>query len=487
MASVTGKTSIKIDDLINNTIVSGYVDPGSGNLILVTRGGATLNAGAIVKPFGAPWSSISSYANGDVVGYAGSLWKALGSSTNKPPALFTSLWTRLTGESLSTWVERDSYFSGDALSESWNLFWKTGTITSSLTKITGEYETGIQALKLDMGASSFQRFYQFEENILFGGEVVTVAIRARLLNTAPGVTINAELLQNDASGKPDPFETNVSYASSAEGAINLTTSWATYVFTMAAVNGRPRSVVDILINTSSSSAVVLIDRVKISKGTEGGFRKPDIQIFTANGTWTKPKGAVLVEIECIGGGGGGGGAGAAASGAHAKGGGGAAGNRSFTQIRADLLGASESVVVGAAGVGVTAAGGTAGGTSSFGSVAVAPGGGGGVSGGSSTASWATPGGDGRGSGGVGDLVTPGESGGYGFGGGALGVGGYGAPGKYGHGGRGGQSGSAGQSITGGAAAGYGAGGGGALSTSTAAASAGGVGTSGIVIVKTYFQ
>lgn len=47
MASVTGKTSIKIDDLINDNIIDGEVV--SGHLILRTRGGAEIDAGAIAS------------------------------------------------------------------------------------------------------------------------------------------------------------------------------------------------------------------------------------------------------------------------------------------------------------------------------------------------------------------------------------------------------------------------------------------------------
>lgn len=276
MATVEGKTSLKIDDLINQTVVGGSIDPSSGHLLLNTRGGAVLDGGLVVKPFGAAWSSVATYTNGDMVGYVGSIWKATGTSTNKPPALFTTLWTRLTGESSYDWVERDVYFNSDAsLTESWQLFWKTGTVTSSLDSVAGEFETSIHSLKLDMAASSFQRFYSREENIVYGGETITVQVRAKLLAAVSGVTINAEMLQNDASGKPEPFETGVTYHGSAEGAQTLTTSWATYTMTMTAGISQPRAIVDVLVNTGANAAIVLIDRVKILKATGPPLSKVD--------------------------------------------------------------------------------------------------------------------------------------------------------------------------------------------------------------------
>jgi microcystin-dependent protein len=48
MATVDGKTSIKIDELVNGSIISGAVVNGS--LILTTRGGANINAGVVTAP-----------------------------------------------------------------------------------------------------------------------------------------------------------------------------------------------------------------------------------------------------------------------------------------------------------------------------------------------------------------------------------------------------------------------------------------------------
>lgn len=87
------------------------------------------------------------------------------------------------------------------------------------------------------------------------------------------------------------------------------------------------------------------------------------QVFTANGTYTKPAGLVRAKITVVGGGGGGGGG----WGDNGVGAGGGAGGTSIETIEASAMGATETVTVGAAGT-AGAAGGTGGNgaTSSFG-------------------------------------------------------------------------------------------------------------------------
>lgn len=90
----------------------------------------------------------------------------------------------------------------------------------------------------------------------------------------------------------------------------------------------------------------------------GGGAGTDSQAYTTAGTftWTKPSGAKWVEIFLFGGAGGGGAGGRyATTSGRSGGGGGGSGAFLLSSFSADALGATESVVVGAAGLGATAA------------------------------------------------------------------------------------------------------------------------------------
>lgn len=108
----------------------------------------------------------------------------------------------------------------------------------------------------------------------------------------------------------------------------------------------------------------------VSWGDAGGGVASDYQQFTSSGTWTKPSDATWVYVEAIGGGGGG--SGCAFAGDRAQGGGG--GMFTYKLFRASDLGSTETVTIGSGGSGGYQAGGTDGGSSTFGSHLEAKGG-----------------------------------------------------------------------------------------------------------------
>lgn len=77
MASVTSKTSVKIDDLINDTVISGRVQ--GGRLILVNRHGAEMDAGPVAEIGDVPYKELHAHLSLSTTGPVPIIF--LGSST----------------------------------------------------------------------------------------------------------------------------------------------------------------------------------------------------------------------------------------------------------------------------------------------------------------------------------------------------------------------------------------------------------------------
>lgn len=106
---------------------------------------------------------------------------------------------------------------------------------------------------------------------------------------------------------------------------------------------------------------------------------PEVQVFTASGTWTKPPGAKIVIAEAVGGGGGGGAGRQSSSSAVKKGGaGGGGGSKGVRIFNADDITDTVTITVGAGGAGGVNTAGSNGGESSFGSYLKGYAGGGGA-------------------------------------------------------------------------------------------------------------
>jgi hypothetical protein len=138
------------------------------------------------------------------------------------------------------------------------------------------------------------------------------------------------------------------------------------------------------IGVGTTDAAEEIDTLIPWGGAGGGASSSEVQLFDADGTWTKPAGVTIVEVHCVGGGAGGAGGVSAGAGMMCPAGsGGGGGARIIQRFRAVDLSATETVVIGLGGAGAASSGagttGGNGGTTTFGTTkVVAYGGGGGV-------------------------------------------------------------------------------------------------------------
>jgi hypothetical protein len=298
---------------------------------------------------------------------------------------------------------------------------------------------------------------------------------------------------NTGSAKADSGIINVlggtDVSTSATGntiTINATGNVATTYDTNAGTATPASNILSVIggtgITTSGSGSTVTINNTL----PLGAFNSINVQVISTSGTYTPTPGMAWCQVQVLGGGGAGGGAPSTTPSTGAASGGGGAGEYAVGVFSAVTIGASQTVTIGAGGIGVSGANGGNGGTTSFGALITAGGGQGGI-GGVSGNNAGVSGGVGGTGGTGGSYRSPGSNGTIGFFTIAFGEGvgivisGAGASTIFGNGGFPGSL----SPTLGSPAVGFGSGGGGSSAGGSGAASPGGNGVPGVVVVTEY--
>lgn len=275
MATVDGLTKDRMLAIEAASVVDG--DVVGDNLVLTRHDGSTIQAGSVRGPKGDPgtngvnmtagarWGNSNSYVVNNTVGYGGRLYTCIQPNVDKCPPFYNDYWTPVTSASPETWPLVDSMFMAEDL-DAHELFWRGGTVASSLTQTAGEFESGFQAMKLVMGANSNQRIYEKGEVLVRGNEIITVSIRAKVTAAvAVYPTVAIDLQQAPKDGSPQPFGSGASGTSGSPLYGTLGTNWATFTFTVQAQVGKPRARMNINFATTTNGATIVVDRIEISK------------------------------------------------------------------------------------------------------------------------------------------------------------------------------------------------------------------------------
>lgn len=301
MATVTGLTAEKAELIHDQTLVSGTVDPSTGRLLFTRMDGAVIDAGLVRGSTARKWDRITTYVGGDIVFYAGRAYRAANSNSNKVPGLESSNWILVGGAPANGMVETDPTFERSSYAEQWETFWKTGSPTVSYTNVAGEFDSGRRALKVSLPPSSSQRLYQKEENLVAGGELIILRVRAKKLAAGTGTQFNATLMQNDTTGPPEPLASGAVYVSADVSNVQPTTSWGTYEFRFTAANSKPRAVVSLQVEQDATgTSNVVFDSIRVYRGKQnedsGWITVTPYSNFTGTLRYRRFMGMVFIQI-----------------------------------------------------------------------------------------------------------------------------------------------------------------------------------------------
>lgn len=317
-----------------------------------------------------------------------------------------------------------------------------------------------------------------------GGIFYSTATAGALLS---GTATARQMLQSGATGAP-AWSTSTYPATNAANTLLYASSANTMAALATANDGvlvTSNAGVPSILAGPGSTGLTLLSQAAAAPiwSTSSPITKVVKQVFTSSGTYTPTAGMVYAWCRLVAGGGAGGGT-IGVSGQIANGSGGGSGAYSEVLLTAAQIGASQTVTIGAGGIGSTGNG-TSGSASSLGTLLTANGGSFGSTA-SASATLSTANGGVGGTAGTGDLSMPGMTGGNGVSNGAIiGVSGAGGNSLLGAGGNSVIESSLG-AINGVAGSNYGAGGSGGVSLSLFN-STGGNGSAGVLIIEEYLS
>jgi len=333
--------------------------------------------------FGA-WNNSTQYSIGSEVSNNGSFWIAITANINQTPAPGSSFWVNVGTAAILL----ANYNNSTAYSIGMEVVGTDGNVYSAIAATTGHAPPNASFWQLvgpatlnsvadgstKFGNTASGLVYRPLSNPLTGhdaGASATINIAAFTMRTSS----KGDISENSGSVTGLSFNTlyyiyfsdpslnggSVTYIATTTRETAISNGGATGQFFVGSVTTPLSGQPDTTGNNDGGSGTLGTSMVS--------------QVFAANGTWTKPTGALYVQVTAVGAGGGGGGSNVTG------GAGGGGGGQSTNIYPASVLTSTVSITIGGAGSGgATSVNGNPGGTTSFGAFLQAGGGAGGAAG-----------------------------------------------------------------------------------------------------------